>query len=1378
MKRYNNIPQAIRKGIFCFMAGSMVFLASETVAEAKEGDDSSSKEVKSDDTDASAPTEDTSSDTSVEEEAGDLIDIPEEPTTSESEVTETETGTITETENTYVEETDNGVAVTEETIVEVVNDTDSMTKDEENVTVTVETTETTNDDGTVTTTETTTTTGEYIEDESSKETNSVTDIATSDKDLADEIVSQVEEAQNNNTENEGIKLEDVSEHSFIDNGQEGQDPVALTDNQAAELAGVSDGAEIVVETTDGSSTVTIDGQDVQVSDDLKDIIVDSAKDNVVEQGTTYTIGETEVSEDDISSLNPDTLDKETEFTVTKENGETNITYTDADGNTQQVDDADLKKIIDGAATTVGTKTKTENYEGLKEYENENDPDLIKEKEGLEAIGYTDVHLEDGEETYVSGSITPEVHDTKESAEAKAAELEKDKEHYTNVQVSESDETYESGSIEPEVYDTKDSADKRAAELEKDTDHYTNVQVNESDETYEIKDAVSENNLTAAEAQEKEAELGTAGYKNIKTATDEESTKTEVSSIKATIIKNGFKEDDITVTISGEGDNATYTVVAQQTLYSEEEKNNRLAALNALKSMGYSVNWELAESGSFDEHIYYNSGKKDAAVEDLVSRNYSYTVNAGSKTAAEGIKAQLMDNGFAEGEITLTRQDDGSYTITIQASYGDQTTANQKLAYLRNNGFTDKETPDAITEKEEGIDKGKCKESEMDGIKAQLEGEGYTNVKFTKVNDAVTGETEISGFDGFAVTLKSEYERIQNLKDHAIINGVMQYWEDNEDGTRTYYKLDKKGEHYTILAMTGNLKQDVNQHQEGAVFVNTEHGSENWSIWDPGLYTTVDYTVDFKAFKDKADEILKTERTAKNTIDWIKDSSNHKIDILDNGTYYIDGSASNWSGNADMQIFVARDKEVTIILYNDDKTDSSVIIPVILNDVGQISTSHGSFGGSYLPNVTFVTAAKNVLIQNVTNVGNILALNATVRYVGQGQHCGTIVCNKIDSTDTPQIAEGHINFQYGYEAYLVDERKVTKGSEAEYQVTADKETTTYNISGTKDVFTVSGKYNKYVIAVSKDATRKVVTADELAPYYVVTADKLSHKYVVTADTLAKKKHLVGERKVTKETKKATLTKTEYSKTKTTFDRTYSIKLSRYSKDKKRATWTETTSIELPPQTPVTPETPDTPVTPDVPGTPDTPTIPDVPTSSIVTTPTTPDVPIAPDEAAIPDVPSIPDVPTSSIVTTPATPDVPIAPDEAAIPDVPSIPDVPTVPDVPTTPDVPTVPDVPTTPDVPTVPGVPTTPDVPVTPDITPTPSGNPGIPGIIIDDDTPLAGEVAQVLGARRTAPQPMVLGARRAKTDDAARNPLIATLMIMGASATAAGLLSSKKKKK
>ena len=117
MRRYNNIPQAVRKGIFCFMAGSMVFLANETVAEAKDGDNNSPSESESDKSEVNAPSEDAAS------EAADLIDLPEEPTTTKSETQETETGTITETENTYVEKTDNAVAVTEETTVEVVNNT-------------------------------------------------------------------------------------------------------------------------------------------------------------------------------------------------------------------------------------------------------------------------------------------------------------------------------------------------------------------------------------------------------------------------------------------------------------------------------------------------------------------------------------------------------------------------------------------------------------------------------------------------------------------------------------------------------------------------------------------------------------------------------------------------------------------------------------------------------------------------------------------------------------------------------------------------------------------------------------------------------------------------------------------------------------------------------------------------------------------------------------------------------------------------------------------------------------------------------------------------------------------------------------------------------
>ncbi len=102
--------------------------------------------------------------------------------------------------------------------------------------------------------------------------------------------------------------------------------------------------------------------------------------------------------------------------------------------------------------------------------------------------------------------------------------------------------------------------------------------------------------------------------------------------------------------------------------------------------------------------------------------------------------------------------------------------------------------------------------------------------------------------------------------------------------------------------------------------------------------------------------------------------------------------------------------------------------------------------------------------------------------------------------------------------------------------------------------------------------------------------------------------------------------------------------------------------------------------------------------------------------------------------------------------------------------------PTPPTPPVVP--PTPPVVPPTPPVVPPtdPSEPPAENIIIIDDDTPLAAEVAQVLGAKRETPA--VLGARRARTGDMAQDPLYAALMIMGASATALGALASGRKKR
>ncbi len=56
-------------------------------------------------------------------------------------------------------------------------------------------------------------------------------------------------------------------------------------------------------------------------------------------------------------------------------------------------------------------------------------------------------------------------------------------------------------------------------------------------------------------------------------------------------------------------------------------------------------------------------------------------------------------------------------------------------------------------------------------------------------------------------------------------------------------------------------------------------------------------------------------------------------------------------------------------------------------------------------------------------------------------------------------------------------------------------------------------------------------------------------------------------------------------------------------------------------------------------------------------------------------------------------------------------------------------------------------------------------------------EVSQVLGAKRSS-LPEVLGARRARTSDEAQNPLVASILIFGASAIALGLLASLRKKR
>ena len=1340
MRRYNNIPEAIRKGIFCFMAGSMVFLANETVAEAKEGDDNSSSEAESDKSEVNTPSEDAAS------EAADLIDLPEEPTTTESETQETDTGTITETENTYVEQTDNAVAVTEETIVEVVNDTESLTKDEETATTTTETTETTNDDGTVTTTEITTTTGEYVEDVSSTETNSVTDIATSDQNLAEEVVAQVEEAEKHNTENEGIELVDVSEHSFIDNGQEGQDPVALSNDQAAELANVSDGAEIVVETTNGTSNVSIDGQDVQLSEDLTNIIVDSAKDNVVDQSTTYSIGDTQVSEEDLSSLSQDVKDGNTEFTVNTDNNGTSVTYNDAEGKPHYVEDENLQNIISNAAETVSEKTETQTLEVLdKEFEGDNDPELAKEKEELEKIGYTEFETADGTGTYKTGEILEENFKTQEAADERKAELDNDSANYANARAYESEKTY--------VADTHD-------------------------ETYD----------SPEDAASAESDLKEKGYTNFHVEKNVAASEAEAQNVKEYLESEGFEN----VVINN--NDGVYTISATATYESEETANQKKAELDGA---GYTVNISstLVDTQSFSQ-TYDNAQEATNKYNQLSEDGYTnlkheVIESVSAQEKAEAAKTDLEENGF--GNVKITNNNNGTCTIEAEATFADENTADQMVDALKDN-YTVQKNEEIV--KTGDYSSGIFATRDLaEAAAANLDPNVYRNVEVVGVTTTTEG-TGITEFGEFAVTTKAKYDYIiNNCEQIEGENGETIYLEIKDDGTKVYYKVSTDTEKYTILAGSGYMYN----HQEGANVIGGVHTAEGYSFssfWNPGTPYPLD--VDFDAFEAERDRILEKAKTSGIILsNEDVEGGDPKYTISEAGTYYIDYIDEFEQHMA--YVYVATDEPVEIVLRSDTGV---VYLPIATyrstyQAVERTDNDNEDTYGEKIPiNVTFVTSKYDnkpddiVKMKSNNFIGNLLATGSTVS-TGGGNFCGTIVCKRIENSWS---TEGH-KYKYGYTAYLVKSRTEEPSG---YKVVADTVTKNYKVSVKKDVedsyqATVSGTLYVYKpkLDVSKEVNKQRLTAEKLEKYWEVSAD-----------TIAKKKILIAKRDVTTTIKKATLTKTEYSKAKTSLDKTYAIKISRYSKKSERGTWTEITTKVIPPETPETPpetpetppetpetppETPETPPeTPETPPeTPETPpetpeTPPETPETPPETPETPPEIPETPDTPTTPEVPTSPDVPTTFVVAPPTVPDVPVTPVVPAIPDVPVTPDVPTIPDVPVTPDVPTIPDVPVTPDVPTIPDVPTTtPDTPVNPDVVPTPDENPTVPVIIIDDDTPLAAEVAQVLGARRvSAAQPMVLGARRGKTGDSTSNPLMATLMIMGASATAMGVLSSKKKRK
>jgi hypothetical protein len=307
-------------------------------------------------------------------------------------------------------------------------------------------------------------------------------------------------------------------------------------------------------------------------------------------------------------------------------------------------------------------------------------------------------------------------------------------------------------------------------------------------------------------------------------------------------------------------------------------------------------------------------------------------------------------------------------------------------------------------------------------------------------------------------------------------------------------MANEGEHYCILAGGGS----INQHMEGATVIGSNHNGED-SMPDSHIYTYgydfdgVDLSAFRKEMQDALDSVTNNEAIQR---DW--EYGNIKIEH--GGTYYIDGTQTNpWSyqiGN----IYVATKEKVKIVLYN-SQNGNSVTVPVIQNDGGQISTSWGTYNGSYLPDVTFVTAASNVIIPCVSNVGNILAPNATIQFEGNGQHCGTIVANYIDSKPlqpwASQIIEGHI-YEFGYTCYLVDVRTESSSSVKSYTITGNK--VTYDVSSSKQA-----DYQK--VTSSKQENNQKVTSSKQEKYQNVTSSK-QEKYQKITSSKEEKKQIIG------------------------------------------------------------------------------------------------------------------------------------------------------------------------------------------------------------------------------------------------------------------------------
>ena len=440
MKLYDNVPQAIREGIFCLMTGTLVFATNSITAEASDGEpaDESGNDNTSESVDVN----------SVEKQAADLIDYSDaEPISPQPEVTKTETPSadVTTTTSTYQETVSNNevisvgdnvvviedneasepkvvaTATTQETVEETV--TKNLTKDTENVTVV--------QDG-----NTVTTTGEFVEDIKTTVTKSSTTVVTDDENIAKEIQKQIENEKNNNTESSGVEFGSLTEKYYVTdkNGKR-----TYIDNKLVDGA-----TSLILETKDGESDPAIivnkdDKEDPlsNVPANIKNALVNSSSIEIAsrfEDATTFTLGGKTLSQAQIDILSENSISEDTTFIIAPAaDGKSgfDVTYVDENGQYITVSDPLKQLILDRMDKNVTPESLR--YKPEKEYTNSNSQDLQTEMENARAQGYALVYANYGSGTHEEKTIGDIVYSKYEDALAAMQEL-NDKGIYSNVEI--------------------------------------------------------------------------------------------------------------------------------------------------------------------------------------------------------------------------------------------------------------------------------------------------------------------------------------------------------------------------------------------------------------------------------------------------------------------------------------------------------------------------------------------------------------------------------------------------------------------------------------------------------------------------------------------------------------------------------------------------------------------------------------------------------------------------------------------------------------------------------------------------------------------------------------------------------------------------------